>query len=52
MCTDLKSTMRLVALAALIVGLGACAKYPAVVTAGANPGSMPAATAPAPIPPR
>ena len=49
MRSELKSAVRLVALAMLLVGLAACAKYPTVVTTA---GTMPAATAPAPVPPR
>ena len=48
MSSGLKSTVRLVALVALLAGLAACAKYPAVVTAGATPST----TTPAPMPPR
>jgi len=49
MHSKLKSTTLVFALAALILGLAACAKYPAVANA---PGSMPSAAAPAPVPPR
>ena len=48
MSSGLRSTMRVVALVTLLAGLSGCAKYPAVVTAGA----MPSATVPAPVPPR
>jgi hypothetical protein len=48
MSSGLRSTMRVAALVALLAGLAACAKYPAVVTAGATPST----TVPAPVPPR
>jgi len=48
MSSGLRSTMRVVALVTLLAGLAACAKYPAVVTAGTTP----SATVPAPVPPR
>ena len=42
----MKSTMLVLALMAVLVGLGACAKYPVVVTSSGAP--APTAAAPAP----
>ncbi len=49
MGSELKSAVSLIALAVLLAALAACAKYPSVV---ATAGTTPAATAPAPMPPR